>query len=182
MSGRLAIADRIADHPIRVVPAVSRIVDRHPTPDEREQALLASASALFAQLVPDAPSRDAAVRALVDLLATSVAERQLEHEPWISQDEAARRLGTDRQTLDGMLKRCPALAAGPVDVGLGKRHQYRWNPARLGEWASSYQEWRRAASPAGAKPHPTRRVAAKPRPVPAGVVNWNEVGRGEDAE
>jgi hypothetical protein len=63
--------------------------------------------------------------------------------PWGTTEEAARRLGVCRDTLDGMLDRAPRdLPGAPVDVGTGKcRRHLRWDLDRVNEWATAYRDW-----------------------------------------
>ena len=178
MNAALAIAGDMGQARHRVAPEVS-LPDHVPA---NNNALLATASTLFAGLVPDPSARDAAVQALIALVAQAVSAPAPAVEPWIGQEEAARRIGTDRQTLDGMLHRAPGLPGGPVDVGLGKRHQYRWDPTRLGEWAAAYQAEKAEKAVAKTKPDRSRKAKTSSKPVKSGVVNWNEVGRGEVPE
>lgn len=125
----LAIAGDMGQARHRVTPEVSVPPDYKSAPADpaNNNSPLATASGLFAGLVPDASARDAAVQALIALVAQAVSAPVPAVEPWIGQDEAARRVGTDRQTLDGMLKRSRrssrrprrrrARYAAPVPVG-----------------------------------------------------------------
>lgn len=77
---------------------------------------------------------------LLEETAATVVEPE-----WLTTEEAARKLGIDRDTLDKMVSRAPkSLPGSPTHVGKGKvRRHLRWSAARLFDWASGYDAWER---------------------------------------
>jgi hypothetical protein len=75
-------------------------------------------------------------------LATAPAEPV-----WCTTEDAARRLGIDRGTLDEMYDRAPKdLPGSPVNVAQGKQRRHlRWNPAELDTWMNAFQTWKKRA-------------------------------------
>jgi len=62
----------------------------------------------------------------------------------IGTEEAARRLGVSRDTLERMLAEAPrGLPGGPRNCGVvGGRRRLKWYPDRLREWFDAYGAWR----------------------------------------
>ena len=102
----------------------------------------------------------------------------------ISTDEAARRLGVSRDTIDRMIAEAPAdLAGGPVDIGslTSKKHRWLWDADRLPEWWDAYGRWRatRRTSSMVVRPATRRPRTTNARPqnaeAPRGKLTFAEI-------
>lgn len=99
-------------------------------------------------------------------------------EPWLSTEEASKRLNMDRDTLDKMAATAPpGLAGGPLNIGQGTRRRWRWDPATLNAWVAAYQQWKVSQVISKSKPTRTNKPRAATPPA-GGVVDWGAAGRG----
>lgn len=77
---------------------------------------------------------------------------------WLSTDDAARRYGLNRKTLEELAKANGDISGGPSDFGNGRRHRWRWPGVGLEEWLGKVHA--RARNPST----PTRPLrASRPR-------------------
>lgn len=158
LDGRVYLLDGALVAPDEVRPAAELGVESQDE-DDRTDLWLAGAEAFHGlqQLARGriqeraARERLAAVEAersaLADLVVERLAERlALVPEPkrYIGTAEAAALLNIDRSTLDEMVDRAPRnLPGAPVQAGRGKeRRHWRWDPARVPEWAAAYEQWK----------------------------------------
>lgn len=90
---------------------------------------------------------------------------------WLSTQEAAKLLGVNRKTLDGLAHGNLDVPGGPVAVGGNKRMHLRWPATGLENWLSEVRA--RVAAPATSAKKTPRRVP----PKEDGPTDWAKVRR-----